>query len=316
MQKYSIPRHVWRAIYPVLIFLGLLFVVIIAARNAYSASLTIEATFSGDVPPDTDLIFEQTTAFITDNMMLLQLISNAIALLVFALMWYKIRTKLPKYENSKLSILAVALTVLCFAGFNYLLTAVFSIIDITRLFPSFEENTLANLHGSLAIRLVGSVFVAPIVEELLCRGIVFNRLTAWMPTWGAALVNSALFAVMHLELVLILSAFIGGLAFCVLYMRFRNLWIPIFGHVAFNLANVALFEIFSSMGIDEINDLYLLIPALLVMAVSITLLIKHTKPAVLIPEPEVEPETEPEPPTDGGNSGDGKPDEAVEFGTL
>ena len=306
MPKYSIPHHIWRAIYPVLIWFGLAFFVLIAAGIPYGIRLGVEAPLNGEALPDMEMMTEQIETFITDNTMLFQLISNAIAIFIFALMWRKIREKLPKYENSKLNILAVGLTVLCFAGFNYLLIAVFAITDIYRFFPSYEDHAELLFSGGLAVRLIGIGLLSPIVEELLCRGIIFNRLSAWMPAWAAALASSALFAVMHFELFQILYAFVVGLAFCIVYMRFRNLWIAIIGHVAFNLASAALLEILAATDTEEINSLYLLLPALLITAVCTALMLKRTKPAVLIPEAELEPALAVD-----GSGDDGGPDETV-----
>ena len=285
MPKYSIPRHIWRAIYPILIFFGLAFFVMSVATIIYTVNLTIGLTLSGEETPDLTLMMEQVIENLMANAMLFQIIANGIALLIFALMWRKIRTKLPIYENSRIKILTAVLAVCGFVGFNYLLVSVFSMTDITRFFPTYEDHAELLLSGGIVVRIIGLGLISPIVEELLCRGILFNRLSAWMPAWVAALVSTALFAVMHMALFQILYAFVVGLALCAIYMRFRNLWIPIIAHISFNLASVVLMEILHAMGMEEIHDLYLLIPGLLLVAASVTLMLKRTTPAVLISEP-------------------------------
>ena len=286
MKTYSIPRQIWRAFYPFLICVGLAFIVPLVASMAFSVSLTIEAAGSGVDLPDMELISKQIEAFITDNTMLFQLVANAIAIFIFALMWRKIRAKLPRYEANRINILTAGLTILCFAGLNYLLVSIFSITDITRFFPSYEAHAELLLGGGFLIRIIGLGLLAPLVEELVCRGIIFNRLGSWMPTWAAALVSSALFAVMHFNLFQLLYTFVVGLAFCAVYIRFRNLGVAVLGHVSFNIANVALIEILAATGRDEINDLYLLIPSLLAVGAGIVLMKKHTNAAVLIQESE------------------------------
>ena len=82
------------------------------------------------------------------------------------------------------------------------------------------------------------VIVAPVVEELLFRGMIFSR---WANKWGvkrAIIFSSLLFGVLHVEGTL--GAFVFGVVMALLYLRTRTLLIPIACHMLNNAIAVAL----------------------------------------------------------------------------
>lgn len=83
-----------------------------------------------------------------------------------------------------------------------------------------------------ALRIAGAVVMAPLVEELLFRGVLFQR---WAWTWRRpvwALVASSLaFAAMHGH---VIGAFITGAVTTLLYVHAGSLWAPIALHAAMN----------------------------------------------------------------------------------
>lgn len=86
------------------------------------------------------------------------------------------------------------------------------------------------------------VLVAPIVEEILFRGILLQR---WMTKWGvvpALIVSSFVFAILHFN---VIGLFVFGLIMALLYLRTRTLLVPIVAHMFNNLVAVGL-EVFSS----------------------------------------------------------------------
>jgi len=205
------------------------------------------------------------------------------------IIWRKTKKDLPKYENTKLTVTVTALTILLCAGLHY---TVISIIDLTGfmyLFPSFietaEEIAAVFANAGLLVRIIVAVIAAPVVEEILCRGIVLNRLLLWMPKWVAMLVSSVLFGVIHLNIPQGLPAFVIGIVFSMLYLRYRNLWVPIIAHAAYNFANFAFYLVIG----EEINTWLLLAPSILVAGVCVLLLIKITPAAALVQERAQEP---------------------------
>lgn len=85
---------------------------------------------------------------------------------------------------------------------------------------------LANMLNALLI-----VLLAPLVEEVLFRGLL---LPAWAGRWGmrpAVIFSSLIFAVLHLN---ILGGFVFGVVTALVYLRTRRLLVPLVIHVTHN----------------------------------------------------------------------------------
>ncbi len=79
------------------------------------------------------------------------------------------------------------------------------------------------------------VILAPVVEELLFRGLLFP---SWASRWGyrrAAVVSSVLFGLMHVEVV---GAIVFGYVLALIFAKTRSLRVPILIHMANNLLSV------------------------------------------------------------------------------
>ena len=75
---------------------------------------------------------------------------------------------------------------------------------------------------------------APVVEELLFRGLLQNALTKYLPIWGAILLSSFLFALVHLQPYAIPGLMSLSIAFGYLYHRTGSLRTNIILHMANN----------------------------------------------------------------------------------
>jgi len=100
----------------------------------------------------------------------------------------------------------------------------------TSLFYTPQDTPLAPFMNFLDF-LTG-VIAAPIVEELLFRGVMLHRFTF---KWGmkkAILASSLIFGVLHADFI---GAFIFGLVMCILYIKTGTIIIPIIAHMLNNL---------------------------------------------------------------------------------
>jgi membrane protease YdiL (CAAX protease family) len=226
-------------------------------------------------------------------------------------MYRKAKIKYPKYENSAPKSLVIALTAVFFACLCYVVVSIIDLAKLTERFQSYEQVAEALTSGGLLVQILATGIAAPIAEELCNRGIVLNRLCSWMPKWAAILVGSALFGLIHLNLLQGMYAFVISIAMSAVYLRYRKLWVPIVGHMALNLASILMQAILHAAGVEEFSTWLLLIPSALIAAACGFMLLKRTATAVLIPEPEpeldliaeaefiteaeAEPETAPEP---------------------
>jgi membrane protease YdiL (CAAX protease family) len=87
--------------------------------------------------------------------------------------------------------------------------------------------------------------LTPIIEELLFRGFVLDLASEVYGRWGAIVISSILFAIVHVEPVSIINAFIGGLIYGYVRIRTDSLWPSIFLHSVWN-AHLYLLIVFCS----------------------------------------------------------------------
>jgi membrane protease YdiL (CAAX protease family) len=97
--------------------------------------------------------------------------------------------------------------------------------------------------ASLIVRiqlLVMSVFLAPVFEELLFRGIALPVLARRYGTVTAVVVVSACFAVIHQHLPSMVALFLLAVSFSWAYIRTGSIRVPIVMHACFNIVNLGL----------------------------------------------------------------------------
>lgn len=103
-----------------------------------------------------------------------------------------------------------------------------SMIQLLRESPSIFQ--------LLSIALIALV-AAPIVEEILFRGVLYPALSQYWGRTAGILGNSIIFGVIHWHWGNLISLIFLGALWTLLYQRTRNLLAPIAAHFLFNLAN-------------------------------------------------------------------------------
>lgn len=111
------------------------------------------------------------------------------------------------------------------------------------VFGKHEQDALQVLHQMhtptmMALFIVMAVIAAPIAEEVFFRGFIFNALYVRMPLWGAAAISGLLFGAAHMDRVLFVPLWLGGVLLAVLYAKYRNIMVNIGAHMAFNAIGV------------------------------------------------------------------------------
>ena len=123
----------------------------------------------------------------------------------------------------KTVLVVVILNIFFSYGMLYLSNSILDFVPSVNLFNSF-------LTGSL----IATIFISPISEELIFRGVFLNRLQLAVPVVFAVLISSLLFAALH-SFGSIFSAFIFGVCIAILYLKTDNIFVPIFAHFLNNL---------------------------------------------------------------------------------
>ncbi|MBL0923967.1 MAG: CPBP family intramembrane metalloprotease [Sphingomonadaceae bacterium] len=101
--------------------------------------------------------------------------------------------------------------------------------DMAKMLASIPRTPVNIAAGFFAIAVA-----APVVEELLFRGLLQNALGKYVPIWGAIILSSFLFALVHLQPYAIPGLMSLGIAFGYLYHRTGSLRTNILLHMANN----------------------------------------------------------------------------------
>ena len=105
---------------------------------------------------------------------------------------------------------------------------------------SYTQTEQAIYGSSIVIQIMAAGIIAPIVEELVFRGLVYKRLTKIADIKIAAVLSAVLFGVYHNNWVQAPYAFIIGLLAVFLYERYKSVVAPILFHMSANLTSVIL----------------------------------------------------------------------------
>lgn len=123
---------------------------------------------------------------------------------------------------------------------NLLITLVVSVVLF--LFVCFFQYLISKLNRkknkieleNIQITFFSIVFV-PIVEEILFRSMFFQSLNEILNVGASVIISAFIFGVIHLKPKNIISAFVGGVCFSLIYLYSEALIISIVGHSLFNL---------------------------------------------------------------------------------
>lgn len=126
--------------------------------------------------------------------------------------------------------------------------ALFSVMTgIVALLGGFE---IIGLRGAGAIwSMLGLAVFSGVFKEILLRGIVFRQLEAWLGSWIALALSSALFGALHITnpgatwFSSVAIAVEAGILLGAAYMLTRRLWLAIGIHAAWNFTQGWVFSV-------------------------------------------------------------------------
>lgn len=107
-----------------------------------------------------------------------------------------------------------------------------------------QEILVTELHNNYIIQFLSVVILAPVVEEAICRGVVFRIISKKSIILGV-IISSVIYALLHIDfqlisdgisvLPLILPYFILGVGFAGVYYRTKNICYSVLMHMMINL---------------------------------------------------------------------------------
>lgn len=173
----------------------------------------------------------------------LTIICNLLAMGVYFLIFRgKRKSLLKKIDISlphKKSYLPTIL--LGFSG-QFVTLLVLSVFINLNLFPqswldSFNQNSDIVTNANPVLSFFAVVILAPVFEELLCRGLILKTMRGVMPKWVSIILSAAIFGIVHGNPIQFIYATALGILLGWLYTKFDSIWIPMLCHLVFNLTS-------------------------------------------------------------------------------
>ncbi len=133
-------------------------------------------------------------------------------------------------------ILIIVFTNIFFSyGMLYFTNALIGYFPTLQFLVEFSIPSMS-IAGSLPLlgTFISTVVISPIVEELIFRGVLLNRLRLITPVIFSLLASSLLFGALH-SFGGIISAFVFGICMGILYIKTNNICVAILAHFLNNL---------------------------------------------------------------------------------
>lgn len=249
MREKVTAGKIWGIIYPMLLYTVISFVI----TFLLAMILTVMVTASGN-SSDPKEIAEMVSEGISGQIMLVTLCS-ALATLPFLVFFRyrdiqreKLNNRYKKYEKVFFAkyVLIVPFGVLSMMSANYFVSML-TIIMPDFMTASYEETAQAIYGSGILSQILAAVIAGPIVEELIFRGLIYNRVKRISSVMPAAVISSVLFGIYHGNWVQAPYAFIIGMVCVYIYEKYKSMAAPIILHMSANLLSVIISALAATM---------------------------------------------------------------------
>lgn len=236
MKKKSIVTLVWRTIYPILIYFTITIVVQIIIYNIFAYQIS-----SANPGITSDMLTDMLDGRVTKSAMMINVIAGVIIIPVLSII-----LKQDKKSREEKSVIVkkeeyiypfLAGIFMCL-GCNWLI----DMSGIINIFTGFNEVADSLYGGSIIFEFIAMVIIAPLLEEILFRGIIFARLREYMSVKVAIVISALIFGIIHGNVVQGIYAFIIGICLAYIYERYNTLLAAVLFHMSANLMSVIMTE--------------------------------------------------------------------------
>lgn len=233
--------QIWRILYPPLLYLAISYIVQLAG-----ILLLVQIDGSALDINNPEALQLHIAELYNQNAMLLTLIS-AIITIPICFLFFKGDCKRKEAKGDiqakkKITIQQWALIVLLGMAASISLNDWIALSGVITIFDGFEEVAEALYGGNLLIEFLAIAVAAPLIEELIFRGLVYQRLRELSGARTAIILSALYFGVYHMNVVQGIYAFLLGLLLAWVCEKYQTLWAPVLFHASANLLSVICTE--------------------------------------------------------------------------
>lgn len=226
-----------KAICYFLLFVGTQSLVISAYMFVCGIQLGVESAVSG-AELDADAMAVAMTEDVYSNLNLILIIAGCLTIL---LLWIVFRCRKKKLLAETgirtFSIKYVPVIALLGIGLAAVVTFVLGMLPEEMLEAYAEESqyiTGSDTGITLTV-ILSNMIIAPVVEELIFRGLILSRLKRAVPVVWAVVISSAIFGLAHGQIIWMAYAFVLGVVLSVVAIRTESVAAAILLHAVFNV---------------------------------------------------------------------------------
>lgn len=143
-----------------------------------------------------------------------------------------------KFRFSSEQAINIAVTVVSVAALGIAVNNIIAMTSLIQASEGFQTANQAFFAGTAVYEFLGSCFLIPIAEELLFRGVVYQRLKLMLGVAPAIICSALIFGLVHANLVQFLYAAVLGCLLAFLYEKTGFFYVPVLGHIAANTVSV------------------------------------------------------------------------------
>ena len=187
------------------------------------------------------------------------LIIILITLIIFAPLFYNIYIKYKQKNNFKLNNIFIPILF----GITISLVYNITLYNLNNVFNFTDIFKLSSL--PIIVQIISSGIVGPILEELIFRGIVYNKLKTFNKKMSAIIFTSLIFGLIHGNIINMIYAFGISFMFIYLYEKYKTLKAPIIMHISLNTTVILMLPLIMKNYL--VFNLYLLIVSLITLLI-------------------------------------------------
>lgn len=250
MKSTDLVKKIWGVIYPMLIYLGIQILLI----NVIQTVCTVYWYFDGI--SSMEEIKSLMVQVLSGKEMILTMMSALITipiLIFFMKRDIEHKKAVHTYKKFELNNRWLYLLIVPFGFFNMEWANMF--VSVLQMFmPKFMIDSYSGaqnvIYGSsVAVQLLAAGFAAPIVEELIFRGLIYKRLKEIVNLRWAVALSAVFFGIFHGNWVQAPYAVIIGLVAVFVYEKYKCIIAPILLHMTVNITSVGI-----SYLVQKINE--------------------------------------------------------------
>lgn len=218
MQVKRVFGELWKIIYPCLIYLAVLNCVAAAGSQIFSDE------------------------WYNSHTMLVSCISMAVSIPVLIWIYWKDYKQMPYFfgKSRKPALWIYAAVGTGSLVLAFILNLLITLTKIQEIFPEYQNTAVQMYQENGIFVLLATLVLAPVMEELVFRGICFGRIRKFADKKMTIILSALLFGIYHMNLVQFIYAFLMGLVFAAIYEKYRNIVLTVTAHIFANLCAVLL----------------------------------------------------------------------------